>query len=92
MTFRNRVGRATITQSMFGMSMPSVEIAEPFEDIMFAAEMGGKDYEPQFTRTGYLPVVKPSIIDFRSAVSLGMHRGKEYGDRMVQRQVLLHLQ
>ena len=42
MEFRNRVHRATITQSMFGMLAPLVEIAEQFEDIRFAPEMGGK--------------------------------------------------
>ena len=52
---------------MFGVSTPSVKIAEPFEDIMFAPEMRRKDYEPQFTRTGYLSVLKPSIINFCSA-------------------------
>ena len=67
MTLRNRVGREMISQSMFGMSAPSVKIAEQFEDIRFAPEMGGNDYEPRFTRTGYFPVLKPSIIDFRSA-------------------------
>jgi hypothetical protein len=35
MTFRDRVGRATITQSMFGMSAPSVKIAEPVRDVRF---------------------------------------------------------
>ena len=52
---------------MFRISTPSIKIAEPFEDTMFAPEMRGKDYEPQFTRTGYLLVLKLSIINFRSA-------------------------
>ena len=52
---------------MFRMSAPSVKIAELFADIRFAPEMGGKDYELRFTRTRYFPVLKPSVIDFRSA-------------------------
>ena len=32
--------------------------------------MGGRDNEPQFTRTGYSPVLKPSIINFRSAAGV----------------------
>ena len=70
MTFRDRVGRATITQSMFGMSAPSVRMAEPFEDIRLVSATGDKDDEPQFTRTGYFPVLKSSIIDFRLAAGV----------------------
>ena len=42
MTFRERVGRATMTQSMFGMSAPSVKIAEPFQDVRSLLGMGRK--------------------------------------------------
>ena len=70
MTFRDRVGRATIMQSMFGMSAPSVKIAEPFKDIKFAPVMGGKNNEPQFTRTGYFPVLKPSTSNLRSVAGV----------------------
>lgn len=42
MTFRERVGRATMTQSMFGMSAPSVKIAESFQDVMSQLGMGRK--------------------------------------------------
>jgi len=31
-----------MTQSMFGMSVPSVKIAEPFQDIRFACSVEGK--------------------------------------------------
>ena len=34
---------------------------------MLAPKMGGKSYEPQFIRTRYFPVLKPSIINFHSA-------------------------
>jgi hypothetical protein len=59
-----------MTQSMFGMSAPSVKIAEPFEDIRSTPTMGSKDNEPQFTRTGYFPALKPSTSNLRSAAGV----------------------
>ena len=55
---------------MFWMSTPSVKIDGPFKDIMFAPEMRGKDYEPQFTRTRYLFVLKFSIVNFYLAAKV----------------------
>ena len=70
MTFRDRVGRATITQPMFGMSAPSVKVAEPIEDIRFALAMGSKDNEPQFTRSGYFSALRFSTSNLRSAAGV----------------------
>ena len=48
---------------MFRMSVPSVEIAESFEDIRFTCVVWGKEDEPRFTRTGYphLTTLNPQL-------------------------------
>ena len=53
---------------MFGMSAPSVRIADPFQESGLGAERGAKSYEPQFTRIGHSPDLEPSTNGFRSAV------------------------
>ena len=68
--FRDRVGRATMIQSLFGMSAPSVKIPGQFQESGLHTERGGKSKEPQFTRIEYFPALKPSTNDFRSAAEV----------------------
>ena len=46
--FRDRISRATVTQSMFGMPAPSVEIAGLFQESDLHVERGGKGNKPRF--------------------------------------------
>ena len=57
-------------QSTFGMSAPSVKMAEPFEDIRFALVMEGKDNK--FTTTEYFPALKPPTSNLRSAAEVSV--------------------
>ena len=68
--FQDRISRATMIQSLFGMSAPSVKIAGPFQESCLHAERGGKSNEPQFTRIGYSPALTPSTNDFSSAAEV----------------------
>jgi len=54
-TLRDRVGRATTTQSMFGMSAPSVKIANPFQNIRFACSGEAKSTNRNSQEPDILP-------------------------------------
>lgn len=55
---------------MFGMSAPSVSIAEQSQDIRCVWDSEMERNQPQFTRTGYSPVLKPSTKVLRSAAGV----------------------
>lgn len=74
-TFLDRVGRATITQSTFGISAPSVSIAVINQSnglpLGGALESGILNLdEPQLTRTGNFPARKSSSKVFRSSIGV----------------------
>ena len=74
---------------MFGMSVPSVEIANPFQESGSRAERGDENNEPRLTRIGYSPELKPSTNDTRSAAgSRGVHASRDC--RITKRSGELH--
>lgn len=55
MMFRDRVGRATIMQSMPGMSVPSVKIAKWCQGVRFAPAVGGMGTNRSLQEPGIPP-------------------------------------